>query len=95
MIATIAILAEAYRSVTPILGASLPDTVRTNAYTLVVTGLLVTGLYLVIAGLTGITDTFMTPSYYQVPTVLAGVLAVCGAVIMRWETFAPPRRDVP
>ena len=95
MIATIAILAEAYRSVTPLLGASLPETIRTNAYTLVVTGLLVTGLYLVAAGFTSTTDTFMTPSYYQVPTVIAGVLALCGAVIMRRETFVTPRRDVP
>ena len=91
MIATVAILAESYGDRIPGLRASLPDTVRTKVYTLVVVVLLVMGLYLVIAGLTGTTGTFMTPSYYQVPVVLAGVLAVCGAVVMRWETFDNPR----
>jgi hypothetical protein len=50
-----------------------------------------TGLYLVFAGLTSTTGTFMTPSYYQVSTVCAGLLAVCGAVVMSRETFDTPR----
>jgi membrane-bound metal-dependent hydrolase YbcI (DUF457 family) len=95
MIGTVAILAEAYGDMLPVSCASLPDTLKNGAYTLVVAGLLITGLYLVAAGLMSTTGTFMTPSYYQVPTMIAGVLALCGAVIMRRETFAAPRRAVP
>ena len=94
MIATVAILAESYRDRISIPYGSMPswpDTLRTNVYTLVVVVLLVMGLYLVIAGLTGTTGTFITPSYSQVPEVMAGVLAVSGAVVMRWETFDTPR----
>jgi len=94
MIATVAILAESYRHRLSIPRGSLPfwpDTVRTYAYSLVVAGLLVMGLYLIVAGLTGTIGTFITPSYSQVPEVMVGVLAVCGAVVMRWETFDTPR----
>jgi hypothetical protein len=95
MIGTVAILAESYGDQIPVSRASLPDTVKTGAYSLVVAGLLVTGLYLVTAGLTNSTGTFMTPSYFQIPTVIAGILALCGAVIMHRETFATPLRAVP
>jgi hypothetical protein len=95
MIATVAILAESYGDIIPILRASLADTLRTNAYTLVVAGLLMTGLYLVAAGLTGSTGTFISPSYYQIPALLAGELALCGAVIMRGETFDTPGGQYP
>jgi hypothetical protein len=93
MIATVAILAESYRVRTPGTGASLPDTLRTRAYTLVVAVLLVMGLFLVIAGLTGTTDTVLSPDYLPLPTMIAGMLALCGAVIMRRETYGTPRRD--
>jgi len=95
MIGTVAILAEEYGDMLPVSCASLPDTLKTGAYTLVVAGLLIMGLYLVAAGLMSTTGTFMTPSYYQVPTMIAGVLALCGAVIMWRETFAAPQRAVP
>jgi hypothetical protein len=83
MIGTVAILAKSYGEMIPISCPSLPDPLKTSAYTLVVAGLLITGLYLVTAGFTSTTGTFMTPTYYQVPTVVARVLALCGAVIMR------------
>jgi len=95
MIASVAILAESYRGMMYIPRASPPDTIKTGAYTLVVAGLLCMGLYLVVAGFTSTTGTFNTPSCNQIPTVMAGVLALCGAVIMRGETFATPRRAVP
>jgi uncharacterized integral membrane protein len=95
MIATVAILAEAYRVRTPGTRTSLPETKKTGAYTMVVAGLLVTGLFLVIAGLTGTTGTFLSPAYFSLPTMIAGILALCGAVIMRRETFGTPRRNEP
>jgi len=90
MIGTVAILAESYGAMLPISRASLPDTIKTRASTLVVAGLLITGLYLVTAGLTSTTETFITPDYYQVPTVIAGGLALCGAVFMRREMLIHP-----
>jgi hypothetical protein len=60
-----------------------------------VAGLLIMGLYLVAAGLTSTTGTFMTPSYYQIPNVTAGMLALYSTVIMRGEMFDTPRRAVP
>jgi membrane-bound metal-dependent hydrolase YbcI (DUF457 family) len=95
LIASVAILAESYGDMIPITRDYLPYPLRTNAYTLVVAGLLITGLYLVAAGLSGTTGTFISPSSYQVPTVMAGVLALGGAVIMRGETFETPLRAVP
>jgi hypothetical protein len=95
MIATVAILAESYRVRTPGTRAFLPDTLRTSAYTLVVAVLLVMGLFLVIAGLTGTTGTVLSPAYLPLPTMIAGMLALCGAVIMRRETLGTPRRDIP
>ena len=91
LIGTVAILAESYGDMLPIPRASRAATIKTGAYTLVVAGLLITGLFLVVTGLTSTTDTFMTPTYYQVPTVGAGLLAVCGAVVMSRETFDTPR----
>ena len=90
MIASVAILAASYRGMMYIPCVSLPDTIKTGAYTLVVAGLLGMGLYLVVAGFTSTTGTFITPSYNQIPTVMAGVLALCGAVIMRGETLLLP-----
>ena len=94
MIGSVAILAESYWDMVPFSGAFLTNTIKTRAYTLVVVLLLITGLHLVIAGLTNTTGTFMSPSYPPVPTELAGMLALCGAVIMHRETFATPLRNL-
>jgi len=91
MIATVVILAETYRGRTFFTRTFRADTLKAGAYTLVVVVLLCMGLYLVTTGLTSATDTFIAPSYYQIPNVMAGLLALCGAVIMRWETFDTPR----
>ena len=90
MIGTVAILAASYGDMIPLPPDSLPDFIKTRAYSLVVAGLLITGLYLVTAGLMSTTDTFMTPSYYPIPTMIAGVLALCGAVFMRGERLIHP-----
>jgi membrane-bound metal-dependent hydrolase YbcI (DUF457 family) len=95
MIGTVAILAESYRDMIPLSGGFLPDTLKKGALTLVVVMLLVTGLYLVLAGLTNATGTFMTPTYPPVPTVFAGMLALCGAFILQGETFATPWQAEP
>ena len=91
MIASVAILAASYKSLTPFSHTSLLNNIKTGAYTLVVTGLLGIGLYLLYAGLTSSTATFITPFYLKVPTVYAGLLALCGAVVMSRETFATPQ----
>jgi hypothetical protein len=91
MIATVAILAESYGDMLPIPRTSRMDTLKAGAYTLVAVVLMMTGLYLVFTGLTSSMATFITPLYLQVPTVVAGLLAVCGAVVMSRETFDTPR----
>ena len=68
MIGTVAIVVESSRSREPVSPASLPVTLQTGAYNLVPIILLVAGLYLVTAGLTHTTVTFMTPTYYQTST---------------------------
>jgi hypothetical protein len=91
LIGIVAILAESYGDMLPIARASWGDTLKAGAYTLVAVVLMITGLYLVFTGLTSTMATFMTPTYYQVPTVVAGLLAVCGAVVMSRETFDTTR----
>ena len=90
MIATVAILAASYGDMLPFPRASRTDTLQAGAYTLIAVVLMSTGLYLVFAGLTSSTAT-ITPLYHQVSTVVAGLLAVCGAVVMSRETFDTPR----
>jgi hypothetical protein len=94
MIGTVVILLASYRSVTTVSGDSQPATIK-NAYTLVVVILLIMGLYMFIAGLTHAAGTFMTPTYPPVPTVFAGMLSLCGAVILQGETFDAPRQTEP
>ena len=64
---------------------------KTTAYSLFAGVLLVTGLYLVIAGLSGSVPTFIAPYYAGFPTVIAGMLALCGALVMSRETRYCPR----
>ena len=95
MIGTVAILAESYRDMIPPSGGFLTDTLKKGALTLVVVMLLIMGLYLVLAGLMNTNGTFMTPTYPPVPTVLAGMLALFGAIILQRETFATPWQAEP
>jgi membrane-bound metal-dependent hydrolase YbcI (DUF457 family) len=91
MIGSVAILAASYQSLLPIPRAPLPDAIKAGAYVLVAVVLMITGLYLVFTGLTSTAATLITPRYHQVPMVVAGLLAVCGAVVMSRETFDTPR----
>ena len=95
MTGSVAILAESYQSRTPIPSASLPDSIKNRAYMRVVAVLPGTGLYLVNAGLTSTTGTFITALCHQVPTVSGWVPALCDAVIMPGETFDTPRGQSP
>jgi hypothetical protein len=95
MIASVVILAESYRDMLPIPCSSQTDTIIASACTLVAVALMITGCYLVFTGLTSTTATFITPLYSQASTVVAGLLAVCGALVMSWKTFDIPQREVP
>ena len=95
LIASVVILAESYRDMLPIPSSSQTDTIIASAVTLVAVVLMITGCYLVFTGLTSTTATIITPLYSQELTVVAGLLAVCGALVIRWETFDIPQREVP
>ncbi len=94
MIGTAAILAGAYGDLIPSFGFFIPDTLKTRAYSVVVAVLLITGLCLIFVGLAGMQEAFIGPSYYPAQNVLAGILALGGAVILREETFDTPSRDL-
>ena len=93
LVASVAIFLESYRDMLPTPRASRTDTLQAGVYSLVVAGLLITGLYLLVTGLTSTTTTFLTPLYHQEQTIVTGVLALCGAVIMHRETYAAVRRE--
>ena len=95
LIASVVILAESYRDMLPSPRSPQSDTIKAGAFTLVAAALMITGGYLVFTGLTSMTTTSITPFYSQGSTVVAGLLAVCGALVMIWEKFDTPRREVP
>jgi hypothetical protein len=95
LIASVVILAESYRDILTVPRSSQTDTIKAGAFTLVAVVLMITGCYLVFTGLTSTTATFIAPFYSQESTVVAGLLAVCGALVMIRETFDIPQRGVP
>jgi len=78
VIGSVMILALSYPSLSVIPRICRSDRMKTGAYTLLALVLLVTGVYLVIAGINGTAPTFITPHYSGLPTVMAGILALCG-----------------
>ena len=94
LIASVVILAESYQDMLPVPRSSRTDTIKAGAFTLVAVALMITGCYLVFTGLTSTTATFILPLYYQESTVVVGLLAVCGALVMSWEKFYTPHREV-
>ena len=80
VIGSVMILVQAYSYLPVISRVCQSERVKTGAYTLVAAVLLVTGAYLVIAGMSGAAPVFIAPHYSGVPTVMAGILALCGTV---------------
>jgi hypothetical protein len=88
---TVVILVWSYQWMNRIAVPSLSDWIKTGVYTFVVLVFGGIGLYLVAAGLLGTVGTFMTPHYNQVPTVMAGLLAVSGAGVMSRANYPVQR----
>jgi membrane-bound metal-dependent hydrolase YbcI (DUF457 family) len=95
LVASVVILVGSYQDMLPVPRSSWTDTIKAGAFTLVGVALMITGCFLVFTGLTSTTATFITPLYSQESTVVAGLLAVCGALVMSRETFDTPQRGVP
>ena len=91
MIGTVVILVKSY-PMTLIPVPFLSDRMKTLAYTIVIVVFGGIGLYLVAAGLTSPAGTVITPFYDQVTNVMAGLLALSGAVIMSQEKYDTPHR---
>jgi hypothetical protein len=82
MFGSVLILAVSYQKRAWISLPSFSDRMKTVINTFVLFLSLGLGFYLVAAGLISTTGTIITPLYNQVTTVIAGLLPVCGAVIM-------------
>ena len=95
MAGTVVILVKSYRWITAISLPALSDRMKSGAYTFVVVVLGATGLYLVAAGLTSPTGTFIIPVNTQVNDLMTGSLALIGAVIMSREKYDTPNRTTP
>jgi len=93
MIGSVTILALSYPSLSVILRICRSDRLKTGAYTFLAMVFLVTGGYLVIAGITSNAPTFITPLYSGLPSVMAGLLALCGTFGMSREIVSS-RRNV-
>jgi hypothetical protein len=85
MTGTAVILLQSYQYPSVIPRILRSDRLKTGACTLFAGVFLVTGLYLIIAGFTRSTATCITPNYSGLPTVIAGVLALCGTLVMSRE----------
>jgi membrane-bound metal-dependent hydrolase YbcI (DUF457 family) len=95
MFGSVVILVKSYQCTTLIPLPFLSDRIKTGAYTFIVVAFGGIGLYLVAAGLTNPAGTLITPSYNQMTNVMAGLLALSGAVIMRWEKYDTSHRMMP
>jgi hypothetical protein len=87
MFGSVMILATSYKELTWISLPSLPGRMKTGIYTIVLCVSIGMGLYLVAAGITSPTGTFITPHYNQVTTVIAGLLPLGGAGIIAWQKY--------
>jgi len=95
MIGTVVILVKSYHYMTEIPLFALSDRVKNGAYIFVVAVMGGTGLYLVTMGLTNPAGMFFTSFYNQMTNVMAGLLALGGAVIMSREKYDTPHRRLP
>jgi len=95
MVGTVVILVKSYHYMTLLPVRLLSDRMETGAYTFVVVAFGAIGLYLVAAGLISPPSTFITSLYNQVTNLMAGLLALSGAVIMSVEKYDTPNLIVP
>ena len=89
MIGAVLILAESFEGFTHFPHSTHSDHLVTGFHLLFASVLLVTGLYLIIAGFTR-TITFMTPGYLSFPTGVAGILALSGAAVIGRKKLSIP-----
>jgi len=87
MIGSAVILVKSYHFLTLIPVQFLSDRMKSGAYTFFVIVFGGLGFCLVAAGLTSPAGTLITPFYNQVTTVMTGLLALSGAVIMSVEKY--------
>jgi membrane-bound metal-dependent hydrolase YbcI (DUF457 family) len=90
MVGSLAILVKSYRMTTATPQTFLTDRMKSGAYTVVVVVLAATGLYLIAAGLTDLTGTFIIPQDTEINNLMTGMLALIGAVIMSREKYDTP-----
>jgi membrane-bound metal-dependent hydrolase YbcI (DUF457 family) len=90
MVGSLAILVKSYRMTTATPQTFLTDRMKSGAYTVVVVVLAATGLYLIAAGLTDLTGTFIIPQDTEINNLMTGMLALIGAVILSREKYDTP-----
>jgi hypothetical protein len=95
MFGSVVIVVKSYPCMTLIPVPFLSDRIKTGAYLFIVVAFGGIGLYLVAAGLMSPAGTFITPFYNQMTNVMAGLLALSGAVIMSWEQYDTPCHTIP
>jgi len=95
MFGTVVILVKSYHYMRRIPLPFLSDRIKTGAYTFIIVTFGCIGFYLVAAGLMVPVCTFVTPLYNQMTNVMAGLLALTGAVIMSWEKYDTPYQIMP
>jgi hypothetical protein len=95
MFGSVVILVKSYQCLTLIPVPFLSDRMKTGAYTFIVVAFWGIGLYLVAAGLMSPAGTFITPLINQMTNVMAGLLALSGAIVMSWEKYDTPYRIMP
>lgn len=93
MTGTVVILAQSYQHSSVIPRVLRSDRLKTGAYTLLAGVFLVTGLFLIAAGFAGSAATCITPDYSGLPTLIAGMLALCGTLVMGREIGYNPRNN--
>ena len=95
MVGTVVILIKSYQWGALILDPFLSDRMKNGVYMFIVAVFAGMGLFLVAMGLTSPAGTVITPFSNQSTNIMAGLLALCGAVIMGGEKYDTPQRIAP
>jgi len=90
MTGTVIILIKSYHWGVLIPTSFLSDRMKDGLYWFIVAVFAGMGLFLVAAGLASLPGTVIIPFYNPVTNIMAGLLALCGAVIMRVEKYDIP-----